>query len=60
MTRLLRKLFKPFSPAKTNDHFYELKAKDQKHLIEEAVRRSNAEQKVLLNEYAAHGHPRTS
>jgi len=60
MTRIVRKLFRPFSPAKTSDHFYELKAKDQKRLIEQAVKSSNTEQKELLDEYAAHGHPRTS
>lgn len=60
MTRILRKILKPFSPAKTTEHFYELKAKDQKRLIEQAVTRSNVEQKELLDEYVAHGHPRTS
>ncbi|MBW4061955.1 hypothetical protein HJC99_05285 [Candidatus Saccharibacteria bacterium] len=60
MTRILRKLSKLFSPPKTDNHFYELKAKDQKRLIETAAAHSNIEQKELLDEYAAHGHPRTS
>ncbi len=60
MKRMLRNFIKLFSPAKTDDHFYELKAKDQKRLIEQAVTQSNAEQKKLLDDYAAHGHPRTS
>lgn len=58
--KLLRKNLSPFSPAKTTDHFYELKAKDQKRLIEDAVTKSNEEQKELLDEYVASGHPRTS
>ncbi len=57
--RILRKLFKP-SPSKTQGHFYELEAKDQKRLIEKAVTRSNLEQKELLDDYVAHGHPRTN
>lgn len=60
MTRTIRRLFKLLSPAKSDSHFYELKAKDQKRLIETAVTHSNTEQKELLDEYVAHGHPRTS
>lgn len=46
--------------ANSNEHFYQLKAKDQKRLIEDAVRKSNTEQKELLDEYTAQGHPRTT
>jgi hypothetical protein len=60
MTRIIRKLLKSLSPAKADNHFYELKAKDQKRLIEKAITTSNVEQKELLDEYVAHGHPRTS
>lgn len=60
ISRILRKRMVAANSANSNEHFYQLKAKDQKRLIEDAVRKSNSEQKELLDEYVAKGHPRTT
>ncbi len=60
ISRIFRKLMPAATSANSNEHFYQLKAKDQKRLIEDAVRKSNTEQKELLDEYTAQGHPRTT